>query len=500
MNRKLLYGSVAGGLALLVALVAAVPLLVPTTSLRGEIEARVSRATGRVFKIHGPLAVSLFPSIGLDAQDVTLSNVPGGKARDMVQVKRMRIAVRLWPLFSGRVEAREIALESPRIALEVARDGSANWELTGDRGTGGGLDVPSRTTFDGVTIRGGAVAYDNALLGLSRTLENLDAKVAITQLGLPLGATGAVSYLGRRLGYTAKIATLKSLLDGNSTKVDLALSADFLHAAFLGYVSADGTAKGSVSLRTRSLKDLAAWIGHPVSAGSGLGPLTVLADLAARDRRIVLTAIRAKLDGMAVQGALTADTRDKVPLVAATLDIDRLDLNTYLGPATKAAGKGAGRGPPSGGWSKTPVKLDLIKLLDGHLTLTVGRLDVLHLKAAKTTIAVALDGGRMTAHLAPMALYDGTGKADLTVDGRGAVPLLANKLVFSAIAMRPFLADTIGVDKLDGRGTITLDVTSRAPRPTRSCARCRARARSRSAAAACAASTWARSRAPSRRS
>ncbi len=116
MNRKLLYGSVAGGLALLVALVAAVPLLVPTTSLRGEIEARVSRATGRVFKIHGPLAVSLFPSIGLDAQDVTLSNVPGGKARDMVQVKRMRIAVRLWPLFSGRVEAREIALESPRIA------------------------------------------------------------------------------------------------------------------------------------------------------------------------------------------------------------------------------------------------------------------------------------------------------------------------------------------------------------------------------------------------
>ncbi|HEY0299854.1 MAG TPA: AsmA family protein, partial [Rhizomicrobium sp.] len=467
MNRKLLYGLTGGGAALLVAFVVAVPLLVPTASLRGEIEHRVSQATGRAFRIHGALSVSLFPSVGLEAHDVTLSNRPGGKARDMVRVGRMRIAARLWPLFSGRIEASEVVLEKPVVALEVTRSGTANWELTPPQGAGAALDrVPSKTLFSGVTITGATVSYDNDKLGIHRTLGDLDAEVAITQLTLPLEAKGALTFLGRQLDYTAKIGTLKSLLDGKATKVDIALSADFLHAGFLGFVSADGTAKGSGSLRTPSLKDLTAWLGHPVSAGRGLGPLTALANLAARDRRVVLTGIQARLDGMAIKGALTADLRGKVPNVAATLDIDRLDLNTYLSLGGKPSGQGtAPHGPPGGGWSRTPIKLDLIKLLDGHLTLNVGALAVLHLKTSKTTIAVALDGGAMTARLGPMALYGGNGKAELKVDGRGAVPLLANKLAFSGIAMRPFLADTIGVDKLEGRGAITLDVTSKGASP-----------------------------------
>ena len=92
MNRKLLYGLIGGGVALLAALVVAVPLLVPTTSLKSEIESRVSQATGRAFRIHGALTVTLFPSVSLDASDVTLANAPGGKAPDMVRIGRMRIA------------------------------------------------------------------------------------------------------------------------------------------------------------------------------------------------------------------------------------------------------------------------------------------------------------------------------------------------------------------------------------------------------------------------
>lgn len=468
MNRKLLYGSIAGGVALLIAAaVLIVPLLLPTTSLRGEIENRVSAATGRAFKIHGDFSVSIFPSVALDARDVTLANAPGGKARDMARIARMRIAVKLLPLFSGRIEASEVVLEKPVVALEVDRDGTGNWQLTSAKGGGDSnlLQMPSRATFSGVTVQGATVSYDNAKLGIHRTLTEVDAKVAITQFGRPLSATGAFTLLGRRLDYTAKVGTLKSLLDGRATNVDVAVSADFLHAAFIGFVSSDGTAKGKGSLRTPSLKDLAGWLGHPVSAGSGLNELTALADVAAKDRRIVLTAIQAKLDGMTIGGTAVADITADVPLVTATLALDRLDLNTYLSLGSTKGGRAAPLGPPSGGWSKTPVKLDLLKLINGHLTLDAGALSVLHLKAAHTTIAVALAGGQMIAHISPMALYGGTGKAELMVDTRGPVPLLANKLTFSGIAMGPFLADTIGVDKLSGTGTIMLDVTSKGASP-----------------------------------
>ncbi len=45
------------------------------------------------------------------------------------------------------------------------------------------------------------------------------------------------------------------------------------------------------------------------------------------------------------------------------------------------------------------------------------------------------------------------------------MPRVANKLAFTNIAFGPFLADTIGVDKIDGRGTIVLDVVSNGASP-----------------------------------
>ncbi len=463
MNRKFLYGLAA--VALLAAAIAAVPLLVPTTSLRGEIESRVARATGRAFHIDGALTFSLFPVLGLDARDVHLANVPGGHARDMVRMDRMRIAVKLWPLLSGRIEASEIVLEKPVIALEVARSGAANWELVRSHTENSGVRIPPHTLFAGLRLEDGAVSYDNDRIGLHRGISGLDADVAISQLDRPVSAHGTFVFLGRKLAYTAKVATPATLLAGRATDVDIAASADFVYAAFIGFVSSDGTAKGNGSLRTASLKDLAAWLGHPVSAGNGLGPLTALAAVAAKDRRIVLTGIQARLDAMAVTGALTADTRGKVPHVTANLDIDRLDLNTYLQLGGAPPGKPRPMGPPAGGWSKTPIKLDLLKLIDGDLTLKIGTLSVLHLKTGATTIALALQDGAMTAHLGPMQLYGGSGTADLQVDASGPVPLLANRLSFTGIAMSPFLADTIGVDKLSGPGNIALDVTSKGASP-----------------------------------
>ncbi len=216
------------------------------------------------------------------------------------------------------------------------------------------------------------------------------------------------------------------------------------------------------------MKDVAAWLGHPVSAGGGLGPLDVHTGMTMHDRSVSLTGLAAKIDGMTVSGHLDADLRGGIPTIDGTLGVDRLDLNTYLGGATPASGAPKGprpSGPPSGGWSRTAFKLDLLKLVNGQLTLNAGRLDVLHLKLGKTVIVATLAGGSMTATLNPIQLYGGTGAATLTVDARGLVPLVANKLAFRDIAFAPFLADTIGVDKIDGRGTILLDVASKGASP-----------------------------------
>ncbi len=467
MNRRFLLGLLGGVAALVVLAIAAVPFLVPTGGLRSEIEQRVTAATGRTFKIEGGLSFTLFPTLGLVAHRVTLANMPGGRARNLLAIDVLRIGVRLRPLLSGRIEADQIACDRPVLALEVARDGRANWELKLRREARAGTGLAAKADFAGVALADGTVTYDNARLDSHRAIDHLDAKVSLTRLDRQAGVSGAFDFRGRRLAYSLSLVTPETLLTGKGTRVTLALTSGFLNAGFFGTVGSDGLIAGTGSLRTASLKDVAAWAGHPVTAGRGLGPLDIRAGVALHDRDLSLTHIVAKIDGMNLSGTLDADLRAAIPAVNGVLAIDRLDLNTYLG-GSPAAGVPKGpppSGPPGGGWSRTAIKLDLLKLANGRLTLNAGRLDVLHLKLGKTVIVATLAEGLMTAVLNPMELYGGSGAATLTVDARTPVPVIGNRLTFKDIVFGPFLADTIGVDKIDGRGAIMLDVSSAGASP-----------------------------------
>ncbi|HEY0107094.1 MAG TPA: AsmA family protein, partial [Rhizomicrobium sp.] len=454
MNRKVLLGSLAG-LAVLVVLAAlAVPFLVPTATLRAEIERRVSQQTGRALRIGGALNFTLFPSLGLAAHTVTLANAPWGHAAALLRVDEMQIAVKVLPLLHGRFEVDRIVLDKPAIALEVARDGSANWKLISTERGSARIGPPPNTVLAGIVVQDGALSYDNDKLGVHRAIDALDANVSVTRLDAPAGAQGTFMFRGRRLAYTLTLKTVQSLFAGRRTQADVALVSDLVTAGFSGQVTRDGTVDGAISLHTGSLKEVAAWLGHAISAGHGLGALDVKATIKAKDRSLSIGLDAARLDGMTAHGTLAADLAGAVPDVTGTLAFDRLDLNTYLGapagPPGPAAPRAPGPAPMQSGWSRAPVNLNLLKLLDGRVTLSTDSLSVLHLKTGKTTILATLAGGAMTAHLGPMQLYGGTGQADLAVDARGSVPLVANRLTFTGIAMAPFLADTIGVDKIDG--------------------------------------------------
>ncbi len=465
MNRRILLGSLAGVVAFVVLAAIAVPFLVPTGTLRAQIERRASEQTGRAFRINGSLSFTVFPSLGLSAGDVTLANGPGGRAPYLMRVARMRIAVKLLPLLSGRIEADRVVLDRPRIALEVARGGGANWMLSSRAGSGPHLGPTTNARFAGIDIRDGELSYDNARHGDRAVLDGLNAQISLTRLDAPAGAKGDFRYRGRALNYVLTLKTAQRLLAGRATEVNFGLTSDFLNAGFFGTVARDGTVDGAASLRTPSLKDVAAWLGHPISAGRGLGALDLRTKLRSKDDALSIQIIWARLDGMNVRGALTADLAGRIPTATGTLAFDRLDLNTYLGSPSGSGGAPHGTPAQNGGWSRAAINLDLLKLLNGRVTLNADALFVQHLRLGKTVIAATLADGLMRAHLSPMQLYGGSGEADLVVDARGPVPQFANKLTFTGIAMAPFLADTIGVAKIEGRGTIALDVAARGAAP-----------------------------------
>jgi AsmA protein len=73
---------------------------------------------------------------------------------------------------------------------------------------------------------------------------------------------------------------------------------------------------------------------------------------------------------------------------------------------------------------------------------------------------VALHGGKLDASLAKFGLYGGFGDAVLHADASGSVPAFTDRVVFTNVQMAQFLSDTIGVSRIEGTGTIRLNVSS----------------------------------------
>jgi AsmA protein len=448
MDRKLRYGLIAA--AAVVVSAVALPFVAPVGAYRGSIERSAGTATGRTLKIAGGLRLTLFP-LGVRAENVTLSNVPAGHAPVFASIADMRVAVRFLPLLGGRVEVSDIVLDQPLINLEVDASGHPNWIFPhGNAQRGGDPKNSSATKFSQVEIRGGRITYFNAQSRTSRIIEDLNASAGTPDPDKPLAIAGSFVSQGHRVGFDAKIAAREN----DTTAIDMSLTSDLLRASFDGAAGL-GQTTGEMKLDSSSLHEAGAWLG--VDLPSGMGSLSFSGKIASGGDTTTLNDMTLKLDGMTMHGHLSIGTKADKPRIGGTLVIDRLDLNPYL---EKAAKHGGARVEHTEGWSTAPIALDILKHVDADLALDVGALDIKSLKIGRAQIRIALMDGLLDAHLDRIALYGGVGRAQLTVDASGPEPRLRNTLAFDNAAVQPLLADTIGVQNIEGTGTITLDVSS----------------------------------------
>ncbi len=461
MNKYLRFGLI--GAAALLVLVLILPFLVPVDAYRARIETAAEHATGRTLSINGPLRLMLFPQFGLRAEKVTFANMPGGRAAAMVSVGDIKLTIRFLPLLKGKVELAQIVLDRPTIELEVDAAGKANWTF-GKRGQPGGggssVTLPQDTEFSGIKISDGAITYDNTKTRTHRAVDHVNATIDITRLDRPINIDGNLMLAARRVDFNAKIVTLKSLLGDGLTSLNVSLTSDMMQASIKGLLDPGGEVKGDVKFDTTHLRAVSQWLGENLPPGGGLNAMSLESHIVLKDKIARFSPLRVALDRQNLTGDLTVDTRGKTTASTGTLSTDRLDLNPYL----QAPGK-PGQKPASSnntGWSKAPINFALPKDIDASLTLRVGALRVRNLELEKTVAYIVVSNGTLNARLDPITLYGGTGRAELDIapDGHGGTSI-GNKLQFDRIALRPFLDNTLGIDRIEGTGSLTLAVQAR---------------------------------------
>jgi len=100
------------------------------TQLTLLLSSAVKEATGRDLKIAGPVSLNIFPSIGVKAEQVTLSNASWANQSQMLALKRIELEVKLFPLFLGQVEISSVKLAGLDAHLQTNQAGQNNWDLS----------------------------------------------------------------------------------------------------------------------------------------------------------------------------------------------------------------------------------------------------------------------------------------------------------------------------------------------------------------------------------
>lgn len=150
--------------------------------VQAELSQAVAERYGRALAFGGPLTLSFWPRLALEAQQVTLS------ARDAptvlaARVARMRVHVGLLPLLARRVDVQDMRLEG--LQLHFARDMLKTLESLAEQPAAASIGgAPVAFNVHRVSIADGALELVDAVQGMTLQLSRVTAFVGPVGKGL----------------------------------------------------------------------------------------------------------------------------------------------------------------------------------------------------------------------------------------------------------------------------------------------------------------------------
>ena len=127
--KKWLKGMLIACVVLLIAAFIGVAIFIltfDTTVYKNKLASMVKSEYNRELQVNGDIKLSLFPRIGLNASDVSLSE--RGSDEQFIHVDNMRLAVAIWPLISNRFLVDHMAITGLKATITRDHEGLLNFD------------------------------------------------------------------------------------------------------------------------------------------------------------------------------------------------------------------------------------------------------------------------------------------------------------------------------------------------------------------------------------
>lgn len=433
---------------------ALVPKLLPTESVRRTVVAELSQRLGTPVTIRGDIAISVLPQLSVRLGDVRFGDTEPGTGEPPARAESVVGALRLLPLLAGSVSISDYTLHRPLISIRVAADGASNWDKAFER-----LREATRQRESGLTdfrITEGAAVVDDAKSGQRIDVTGIDFAVSWPGRDRQANVSGKLVVNGETVEINAVVARPHALFVAEPTGIKMRFASTPLRGGFEGTLTNGDTltGAGALTLEGPSLRNLLRWLGQNPGIGPSFGPYALKGQVEVLPNSLAFTKVNAELDGNVADGALTISFEGLRPQMRGTLDAGRVVATTYFRDLHLA---------PEGsqGWSRRPIDLSAIASTDLDLRVSARELVIGSAQFGRSAAAVTARNGRLTVTLGEAQAYGGVLSGALVVSPAGPDMDVKASLTVQRAQLGLGLGEWFGFRRLDGTANVQIGIEAR---------------------------------------
>jgi AsmA protein len=413
---------IAGSAIAVIMVVTALLLIVgiPSGFLTSSIRDGVERDTGYRLTIAGSTRISLWPSLNVTMNDVTLEGPKDRDTSSRATVGSIRAEMTLASLWSGHPEITELAINRPVLGVPLLRERQAAPRPSPSKqaSTSGAADSDA-PRIERITVTDGTVMFSNLRDRVENRIEGISANAVIGS-DRKIRVSGNARASDHPLKFDIRATVPAPPLERQNVPVELSLDAP-------GVLQAPLSGRAEVRLN---------------------GPV------------IMVNGLSGAIGDGVFNGWASVDISSK-PLVKLDLDFQRLDIAT----ATTATGSQDSKSSSSSqsssqSWSSATIDLVGLNYVDAQVRLSAAELNIGSAHFAPAAIDSTLASGVLKCAISNLGVYGGQANGDVGIDVSAGTPAYTFRSDLVGVRALPLLRSTAGFDKLDGKLQAKITVRS----------------------------------------
>ncbi|MHC2584130.1 AsmA protein [Bradyrhizobium diazoefficiens] len=387
----------AGAAVAAVVIVIALLLVVgiPSGFLTSTIASRVESATGYRLSIDGTTRISLWPTLNVTLNDLTLQDPKDRSGITRLTVDSVQADMSLSSVWSGRPKISELIVTRPVLYQPLLRERLPN---AGASSKPLALDTDG-TTIDRVKVTDGEVAF-------ARVRDRVESRISAINADAVVGRDRNVSITG-----TARVGEHPTKFDIKATTPAPPTDRPTIPVEFA--IDMPDVLKSRLA-------------GHAEMRLSG--------DL------VMINGVNGTLGDGAFNGWASVDIASK-PLVKVDLDFQRLTIPLAKSP------DGASGQP----WSNAPIDVSGLNYVDAQIRISANDAVIGDARLAPLALDAKLAGGVLKAGTANLGAYGGQVSGEVILDATSGAPSFAMHSDLVGVRALPLLQGLAEFDRIDGK-------------------------------------------------